>query len=218
MKILYGGTLAQELRIVADTEIYSSLLPRSLLQGWDHDLVHGPGENRAPNDDRMPSRRLFECLSDLLTNPTDVFQIQIAIGLAWSADTNEREFGIMDGFHVVGCGTQPALLNARGDQLVDFSLDNGRSSAANQVDLSLDRINTDDFMTFTGQASRRHCADIPQSEDTDFQVAFLSPIGIGLEMKELWFRFDSSLPRTFCRLERRNGIRREDLLLGTVRG
>ena len=58
MEILYRRTFAQELRIVANAEIDPGLLSGGLLQDRNHD-AHGSGQDRAADDDHVPSSLSF---------------------------------------------------------------------------------------------------------------------------------------------------------------
>ena len=87
-------------------------------------------------------------------------QIEVAVGLARRADANKRQFSFPYCLSGTRRGAQPARCDRRRDDLADFRLNDWRVAAVYQVYFGFDWVDTDDFMSVIGEASRRNRADI----------------------------------------------------------
>ncbi len=62
---------------------------------------------------------------------------------------------------------QPAGLGSGCDDFTDICFNDRRLPAIDQVDFGRERVDANDFMSIIGEASRRNCADISQSENAN---------------------------------------------------
>jgi hypothetical protein len=110
------------------------------------------------------------------TDASDIGQVQIAVGLARGANTDEREFCLVNCFVLIVRGPKTTGSHCFSDDFPDFGLDDGGLTGVYQVNLCADRIYADYFMTVLGKTSRRHRSDIAHPEDTDLHRDILSPV------------------------------------------
>ena len=130
----------------------------------------------------MPRTFALKSLADLLADPSDEVQVEIAVGLARSTYANKGEFGLVDRFDWIAGGAQSASLDGGRDDLADIGFNDGRLSTVDQIDFGGNWIDTNDFMSIIGETSRRNRSDITQSENADSQNPYLSLMLSGLEL------------------------------------
>ena len=87
----------------------------------------------------------FRALADLLADAPDVGQVEIAVRLAWSADANEGQLRLREWLPGSRGRAQAPRLDGGDNNLADLRFDDGRLAAIDQIDLGLDRIDTDDL-------------------------------------------------------------------------
>ncbi len=131
--------------------------------------MHRTRQDRAANDDGVPRTLVLECFADLLANPSDISQVEIAVWLARCANTNEGQLRLADCFDWVTGSAQPARLGSGCYDLADIRFNDGRLSTVDQIDFGRERIDTNDFMSIISETARRDRSDITQSENADFQ-------------------------------------------------
>jgi len=71
----------------------------------------------------------LECFADLFADPSDISQIEIAVGLAWCPDANEGEFRLADRLVWIAGGAQSAALGSCCDDFTDICFNDGRLPA-----------------------------------------------------------------------------------------
>jgi hypothetical protein len=124
----------------------------------------------------VTGRFIFERPTYQFADASDIGQVQIAVGLARGADTDEREFCLVNCFVLIVRGPKTTRSHCLSDDFPDFGLDDRGLAGVYQVNLGTDRIYADYFMTIVGQAPGRHRSDIAHPEDTDLHLDFLSPV------------------------------------------
>ena len=129
--------------------------------------MHRAWQDRAANDDGVARTLALESLADLFTNPSDVSQVKIAVDLAGCADANEGQLRLLDRLDWIAGGAQPAGLGSGCDDLTDFSFNDGRLAAVDEVDLGRDRVDTNDLVSIMRETPRRNRPHIPQPEDAN---------------------------------------------------
>lgn len=145
---------------MTDTEIAPGFLTGGFLEDRYHDFPHRSWQDGASNYNGVPACLVLESFADLLTNAPDVAQIEVAVGLAWRADANKRQFGGPNGLSWVRDGAQPARIDSGLNDLADLRFNNRGATLIDQVDFGLDGVDTEDFMSVVRETSRRHGADI----------------------------------------------------------
>ena len=125
-------------------------------------------------DDGVARTLGLEGLADLFANPSNVSQVEIAVDLAGCTDANEGQFCLADGLDWIARGAQPAGLGSGCDDLTDFSFNDGRLPAIDEVDLGRERVDTNDLVSITRETPRRNGTDIAQSKNADSQNVCLS--------------------------------------------
>jgi hypothetical protein len=83
---------------VTDTKIGPGFFARDILENWNNHRPHCSRKYRAADDDRVPEGFVLERFTDLLTDTPNVFQVEIAVGLARCAHTNEGQVCFLNGF------------------------------------------------------------------------------------------------------------------------
>jgi len=109
----------------------------------------------------------------LLAHVSNMGQIKVAVDLARRTDADEGQFGILYGFGSLVRRTEPPVFDRFGDEFTDFRLNNGGFTGIDEVDLSRDRVYSDDLMSLLRKASGTHRADVTQTEDADSQNMLL---------------------------------------------
>src|SRR5262249_4709682 len=144
----------------------------------NHDLAHRAWQDCAANDDRVALILILECFADLFANSSDISQVEIAVNLAWCPNANEGQFRLADRLAWIAGGAQSTSLRSCCDNFTDLCFNDGRLPTVDQIDLCRNRVDSDDFMSIIGEATRRNCTDITQSKDTDSQDAYLYRVTI----------------------------------------
>src|ERR1019366_4522362 len=168
-EVFHCRTLPQKFGVVTDAEVNPGLFPGELFQGGNHDAAHRARQDGAADDDGVASCLSLERLADLFANPPNVFQVEVAVGLARCADANEGQFRLANRLDWIAGGVQPAGSSSGGDDLTDVHFNDGRLATVDQVDFGRERVDPDDFMSIMGETPRRNRADITQSENADSQ-------------------------------------------------
>src|SRR3954452_11715422 len=136
--------------------------------------MHCPWQDSAANDHSVAGRFLLDGLADLLTDAPDIKKVQIAVGLARGFHANKTQLGRVDGFRGIAGRAHAPRLHISSDELSNLSFNNRGLAFIDEVDFGWHRVNTNYLMPFTGKAPGRNRPYITQSENADFQVAFLS--------------------------------------------
>src|SRR6266567_1025520 len=108
IEILDRRAFPQEFGIVTNAKVDTCFFARKLLENGNNDVVHGSRQDRAANDDSMPSCLVLEGLANLLANAPDIPQIEVAVGLARGAYANKGQLRFMNSLGLVGSRAQPA--------------------------------------------------------------------------------------------------------------
>ena len=169
IEVLYCRAFSKKLGVIADAKINSCFLSGVFLQSWDDDLTHRAGQNRAAYDNRVTGRFILQGSAEQFTNAPDIFQIQIAICLTRSADADERQLRLQDGFVLLVRCAESSESNARVNDFCDIGLDNRRLARVYQVNFRADGIDADDLVTVLRQAPCGHRSNVTQSEDANSQ-------------------------------------------------
>jgi hypothetical protein len=142
---------------------------------------------------------VLERLANLFANPSDISQVEIAIGLTRSADANEGQFRLANGLDRIAGGAQPAGRGSGGYDLTNVRFNDGRLPAIDQVDFGRERVDTDDFMSIICETPRRNGADIAQSKNADSQNAYLSVWSSELKLRSaMSLEYRRSKPSVVC--------------------
>jgi len=116
----------------------------------------------------------FKCFANLLANPSDIAQVEIAVGLARCPDANEGQFRFTNPLVWISGSMQSADFDRLFNDLTNICFNDWALPAVDQSDLCGNRVDSNNVMPVTGEAPCRNCPDITQSEDTDSQDICLS--------------------------------------------
>jgi len=112
--------------------------------------------------------------ANLLANPADVAQIQIAIRLAGCANTDKRQVGFHNSPNRIRGGPNPPRLRVSGEDVFNLRFDDRRVALIDEVNLNLNGIYADYFMVVSCQTSGANGSDVSQTKYTYFHAEFLS--------------------------------------------
>jgi hypothetical protein len=147
-----AGPLPQELRIHAHPEVDTDALAGGAFQDGDQDVLAGAREHRAPVDHRVPTRLLSQRSADLVADLLQVGRGQTTASRGRGAHADDRHVAGQDRDAGVLSHRQQTRCDHLGRQLSDALLDDGSGASAQQLELLVVDVDTDDRMSSGGEA------------------------------------------------------------------
>jgi hypothetical protein len=139
--------------------------------------VHSARQDRAANDNGVAHTLAPEYLADLFTNPSNISQVEIAVGLARCADANEGQFRLADALARIAGGAQTTRLGSSCYDL-PMSVSMMADCSVDQVDFVSGPDRLPHLMSLISQTSRRNSSNITQSKNADPQDLYLPAYAI----------------------------------------
>ena len=134
--ILNSSSFTQELRIRHNSESFTTLLTRCLRDDFSNFSIRSR-KNSAADCHNMKIVFITHCFTNLAGNLVDILQIQMTFLAARCSNNNKRNFRVMYCIMIVHCSFKQSFIVSLFAQLINFCLNDSRTSLINQIHLIL---------------------------------------------------------------------------------
>src|SRR5215469_8180086 len=164
------GSLAHELGIYADAEVFSHFLTACLLECRNDDGLSGSRQDRTAQYDKMERGFLFQDLTDVAANGFDVAEVQFSVAQARSSHAKKGNLRIQYCRFRTRCSVEASRGVGLRDECLHARLDDRTAPSVHRFDLARTQIHTGHVVTHMSEASGCHGADVAKSEHANCKI------------------------------------------------